>query len=335
MTFPFKIDLSTINGAQMPVALREMEAFKSKIENMNAGFNWQFEQFLKPQRDVDELIRRVFKPQSAVFAQHLRLLDSLNSSRLGGLEKLIEKNPFSIPLALPFGGDRVEKLIASLYSTSEFQKSIEEFVRPSKLLQQQISSAFGNYADLLARYPHDSIDFDEAGTASVAGELFSSDTVRQAISALRAPEGDPNNFIEQFSAQITKLKPALRALLLYIFLPYLVSIIANLQTPLYEPLWKELTIGSGPGAKNEVRETARKRFPIGGLHGYRFVTAKNLTVREGYRQRASEFDTLQFGKTVKLLKRQEGWSLIEYLDEDSETTRQGWVLSRYLAKFEP
>ena len=90
----------------------------------------------------------------------------------------------------------------------------------------------------------------------------------------------------------------------------------------------------GAGAKSEIRETAREKFAPGELRQHRFVTAKTLTVRHSARQRSPVVSTLKFGKMIKLLKKEDSWSLIEYFDDDSEAIGQGWVLSAYLTKFE-
>ena len=130
-----------------------------------------------------------------------------------------------------------------------------------------------------------------------------------------------------------KSKPAARAILLYILLPYIISIIANLHTPLYEEWWKQFQSTDPRAAKKEIVAVAKTSYRIEDLREYRFVISKILAVRNSPKQRGIEVDRLNLGKTIKLLKWERDWSLIEYSNGTESDLKQGWVLSRYLERF--
>lgn len=250
-----------------------------------------------------------------------------------GLETLVSQLQPTISQVLTKEFATFEKLRDGMSASLTLSRRLEDSFRPSLVFEEQLSRSLGTMKELLNRNPLSSISFDQAGVVSVAGELVSIESLQRAINALEVPTDEGDAFVENLLRQIAKLGPALRAIVLYILVPYIVSIIANLTTPLYEPLWKEVTTSNGPGAKAQIREVARERFSLSELRDHRFVTAKSLTIRQTPRQNAPPAGTLSFGKTVKLLKHEKDWSFIEYVDDDGITVSQGWVLARYLGKF--
>jgi hypothetical protein len=65
--------------------------------------------------------------------------------------------------------------------------------------------------------------------------------------------------------------PIRRFCVLYILLPYFISIIANLQTPIYENWWKEFSGSSPRQEAKEVRRLANEQFTHEQLKGLRLV----------------------------------------------------------------
>lgn len=319
---------------QMLPGLRKLQEELERLRAPDLRFSEQIERLMKPQLLAEERFRKMLEPQIALQDAFKRFIEPAQLPQVHGLEKLIAQLQPSISHTLTSEWKRFEQIQESLRPTTALQRLLEEALRPSKILEEQIARSLGSLNDLVARYPLSSIAFDETGSASVGGEVVATESLQQAVQELQTNASKSGDFIDQLLGQVAKLKPAIGALLLYILLPYIISIIANLTTPLYEPLWKDLATASGAGARSEVRETARERFIPGELRTHRFVTAKALAVRQTGRQRSPMIITLRFGKTVKLLSKEKHWSHIEYLDDESNTIQQGWVLSRYLAKFE-
>lgn len=94
-------------------------------------------------------------------------------------------------------------------------------------------------------------------------------------------------------------------------------------------------LGESPQAATKaVQENARTA--VGSpqlLVDYRYVSAKVLIVRQNPRARSPEVGRLSFGKAVRLLEKEKGFSLVIWTDTESGAEIQGWVFSRYLGKF--
>ncbi len=94
-------------------------------------------------------------------------------------------------------------------------------------------------------------------------------------------------------------------------------------------------LGQSPQADTKaVKEIARQA--IGApelLMEYRYVSAKVVIVRQNPKARSPELARLAFGKPVKLLKKERGFALVAWSDKEAGVEIQGWVFSRYLAKF--
>jgi len=238
---------------------------------------------------------------------------------------------------------------------SELKKVAERFIRPI----DEIAARFATQDSILQRLKR------EAGLASLwtsrideqVGQLAR--FIRETRAATDSPEPagaqavdeatiatELESALHEYAAAPThesaldvvlgwlkKSRPAVRAALLYILLPYIVSIVANLNTPLYEEWWKEFRGMDPREAKKEIIVIAATIYARQDLRDFRFVTSKTLTVRKSPRSRAPELATLHLGKTVKLLKWDGDWSFVEYTELDADLPEQGWVLSRYIAAF--
>jgi hypothetical protein len=191
--------------------------------------------------------------------------------------------------------------------------------------RDEIERLFSAYADIPIK-----LDDDEFG---IGDESVSAEQVRNALEMLCAPSGDGASADENFAKRFASLPGIIRWFVLCVLVPYFVSIIANLQTPYYERMFTDKQVPA-PGLKAEIRASGKSAFLGDDARYFRFVTAKQISVRETCRSKAKVVDALNFGKTVKLLRREKDWSVIEYLDDDSERVLQGCVYSRYLAKFE-
>lgn len=94
-------------------------------------------------------------------------------------------------------------------------------------------------------------------------------------------------------------------------------------------------LGESPqAAKKSVQESARA--VVGSpelLAEYRYVSAKELTVRQNPNARSPVIARFSFGKPVKLVKKENDFALVVWSDKESGAEVQGWVFARYLGKF--
>lgn len=311
-----------------------LQASIERLRTPEIQFREQIEQLLRPQLLQSERLLKMIEPKLALEDAYKHLLEPVRVPQMAGFEKLIDQLQPAISNTLVAEWKRLEQFQKTLFPTLELQQKLEEVVRPSKLIEEQLARSLGAIDALLTHYPLSSVTFDDVGGVSVAGEAVSRESLQQAAQDFQAQADESGDFLSHLFGQLAKLKPAVRALLLYLLLPYIISIVANLTTPLYEQLWKDLTTPRAAGTKSEVRAVARRIFVPGELHQHRFVTAKILSVRQTARLRSPAVSTLRFGKVVRLLQKQKDWCFVEYVEDDSDKVLQGWVLSRYLAKFE-
>lgn len=65
---------------------------------------------------------------------------------------------------------------------------------------------------------------------------------------------------------------------------------------------------------------------------YRIVTTNVLTVRNGKSKSSRKIGYTFFGEVVEIVRKERNWCLIRRYDRESETSIQGWVLTRYLGR---
>lgn len=65
---------------------------------------------------------------------------------------------------------------------------------------------------------------------------------------------------------------------------------------------------------------------------YRIVTTNVLTVRNGKSKSSRKIGYTFFGDVVEVVRKERNWCLIRRYDRESETSIQGWVLTRYLGR---
>jgi hypothetical protein len=178
------------------------------------------------------------------------------------------------------------------------------------------------------------VSFAEDGAITVNGYAIDASTTADDI---RAMEDIAQHGVSALSAIVNALQslaPYVRAVVLYVLLPYLISIIANINTPMHEEWWKSVRGQNNREATKEVKANSAIAYSPDDLRQFRFIKRPEISVRLTRSIQSPKLDELYFGKVVRLLKRERDWSFIEYVDTDTTELRQGWVLSRYLSRFD-
>lgn len=73
-------------------------------------------------------------------------------------------------------------------------------------------------------------------------------------------------------------------------------------------------------------------FELAAYSQLHIVRTGELMVRSAPKVKSKRLGTLTLGKKVKIIEKTRKWSFIEYYDEFTETYKEGWVFTRYLAK---
>jgi len=138
----------------------------------------------------------------------------------------------------------------------------------------------------------------------------------------------------QFQSWYDNLKPS-GQLLISLILSYWLAIAANLTTPIYED-WTHIFKTETPRSAGKlIVEEATELYSLSGLKDYRFVMVNtSLHVRIEANMNSEILDDLDNGKVVHFLTKSKRWAQVEYLCSDTGEEKIGWVLARYLKKFE-
>lgn len=235
--------------------------------------------------------------------------------------------------------DQMDKL---LEPQRRLQEQMNKWLEPQRRLHEQISEWFKpiemeNYlADILNKTNYDDIKYYSNGAISVEGEVFfANEFVDKYHYLFKSLEKLPSpaqalNFIWVF---LQKTKKPIAQVLLLIILPFIITLTANLSTPYFGNTVYELASKTKREKIKAIRIEAQRDFDLDWLKDYRFISVTTLNVRRNSSIKSKIVDEIHFGQVVKLMKRGRKWSLIEYIDEDTDLKVEGRVFNRYLSKF--
>ena len=123
--------------------------------------------------------------------------------------------------------------------------------------------------------------------------------------------------------------------------PFLSSLLAGFLLSPLAPIFdfyekKALEHPSPQEETKAVKQAARENVAdLRTLSAYRFVSSKQqLTVFATPRSKSVIVGSLRFGQTVRVLKVDRDFTLVEWASADGEVRVQGWVFSRYLKRFD-
>lgn len=319
---------------------------------------------LHPYRSIQEDFERLLKPQLE-FQNHIsHLLGPYNHARsyLEAIENPAVKLQQEMQQNL-YAVDAIRGQLQELLNPNlEAQKQIEELLRPQRWMHDQLADLLKPQADFLAsvrahlepvaivrdqianllnplnqylsKFQGLEINVDAAGNVFIDGNEVSAEEISDAINSFHAARQSVQEFVESFVAWLSQLTPRLRPAVLFLVLPYIISVVATLTTPLYQEWWRERISADPRVAKKEIVLEANEIHGRKELANYRFVYATRLHVRAAANMNSEVLDHLPLGKSVRVVRRQKAWTEIEYLIDSTGETSTGWVYSRYLHKFE-
>jgi hypothetical protein len=122
--------------------------------------------------------------------------------------------------------------------------------------------------------------------------------------------------------------------------PVLMTVVVLLLTPVFDHYIKQaLAAHSTPAQQSDPKQVKAAVRNLGLppllLSGHRYVDVKiSLPVRFSARMKAQEIGALPRASVVQVIQSDGSWVLIRWTDEKQDVVLQGWVLSRYLKKFQ-
>ncbi len=275
-----------------------------------------------------------------ILARERETHEKLMRAFTGGADAPWHRNFFGREIAALVGGNKLPFQVANLPAKDLEQinnpfKWIEEAASKHKSVYSALESALSVQREQIDRlfsvYAGSEIDINE-DEIGIGGERVSATQLRSAFDTLCASDTESKSDSESYAKRFASLPEVFQWFILCVLVPYIVSIIANLHTPYYERVLTTRT-EPAPGVKAEIRAAGMSVFLSGDARSFRFVNVKQLSVREACRSKSQLIDSLSFGKTVRLLRREKDWSVVEYSDK-SKQVLQDCVYSRYLTKFE-
>lgn len=216
---------------------------------------------------------------------------------------------------------------------AEFVASAWAYLKPSELAREQIQKLLNPLNQYLSELHDFAIDIDAAGNLLIDGEQIPAAEISAAAKTFDGAQESARTFLQDLVIWLGQLTPPLRQVFLFLVLPYVISIFANLTTPIYQEWWVEHVATEPRVAKKEIMFQAHEFYDENDLVDYRFVYATRLHVHAEERMRSEIIDSLYLGKSVRVIRRKKAWTEIEYLDESTRMVCRGWVYSRYLHKF--
>lgn len=286
-----------------------------KVSEPQRIMQQQIDKILEPQRRWQEYIDRFLEPQRSWQKQIDKILEPQRHLQ-EWIDKLLEPQKM-------------------------WQEHLDKILEPQRRLQEQINSLIEpekKWREILEKYLSnmESIKIDPSGAISFGTQSYTANEISAELDALGQQLSTASTFKEIFNslfAYLERIGRPLAHILLAILIPYIVAIIANVTTPIYEEWWSKYSGRTKQEITKSITEHGLAIYDIEQLRGHRFVLARSLHVRSGPSTNDEIVDKLSLGKVVGFLEKEKGWFLIEYYSEIEDRICKGWVFSKYLAKF--
>ncbi len=295
---------------RMDQILKPHRAWQEQIDKLlepQRKLQEQMEKYLEPQRRIQEQMNNYLEPHRKLQEQMERYLEPQRRLQ--------------------------EQMDKYLEPQRKLQEQMQKYLEPQRLLQDQISKYLSPLNEYLSSPSMGNVVVESSGAISVSGEIIDTEAVNESIESLSNDYSSTEEFLEQFFKLLEKLSNGARIVVIYLVFPYLLAIIANLTTPVYEEWWKEYTDFDQRTAKKQIIREANELYSTEELNEYRFVYASILHVRKSGSMNSEIIDELYLGKSIKIHEKLKRWSFIEFQDSETGNIKKGWVFSRYLHKF--
>jgi len=175
-----------------------------------------------------------------------------------------------------------------------------------------------------------SVEVAADGTVTLGGEVVTQAEIEQQVEAVE--EGieratSPENLFEWLVGFLKKTKPVIRYLVLYILIPYIITVYGNITTPTIKS-WVDSTEIQMRMIFHEVDSILN----IEDSGQWRTVVVGALGVYGIPNHNSRRIDMLTYGKPVLYIAKSKHWANIRYFDVSTGALRSGWVYLRYVKK---
>lgn len=137
-----------------------------------------------------------------------------------------------------------------------------------------------------------------------------------------------STFLEVFN----NLNPFVKLLIVFVFLHIVMPQLNNAFSSLYTTPIVEQFLKSRKLNTEEVRTIKKAPLLDVDVSRLRFVFKNDVKLRAKPSTSSEVLDVLVIGQVITVLERKKGWAEIAYVNDDDQTC-QGWIMTRYTAKF--
>ncbi|MBF5039166.1 SH3 domain-containing protein [Methylophilus sp. 13] len=336
--------------------------FIKQIERLNDPF--------KPYQEMIEKMERVsnpFKYQTDLMKQIERLNDPFKSHR-----EMIEKmervsNPFKYQtdfikqierLNDPFKPyqemiEKMERVSNPFKYQTDFIKQIERFNDPFKPYREMVervqTSSFNEAVKVLGQI-NSLVEKNQIELSKLVVNDDNTFTVEETNISFEEVGYISNRVNESFQIETTQnlerlylliieeLKklgsPKKQNYLLLIFSLLLCPLAVSVMTLYIDHHYFD----KPPESPRQIIKEVKRSTPLDSIRSlelreFRFVKCEILLVRTKPKSKSAILGQIYIGQTVRLIKKDGDWSLVERVDESTDLKIQGWVNSRYIEKF--
>ena len=152
--------------------------------------------------------------------------------------------------------------------------------------------------------------------------------IELAVNTYLINNSNESTFLDVFD----NLNPNIRLLIVFVFLQILMPQWNNTISSLYTTPIVEQFIKSRKLNTEEIRTIKKAPLQDVDTSRLRFVVKNDVKLRAKPSTSSDVLDALVIGQVITILERKKGWAEIAYVNDDDQTC-QGWIMTRYTAKF--
>jgi hypothetical protein len=291
--------------------------------------------YFEQERSMLESIREMYEPQGmlSALAQETSALESIRDmyKPFDMLSSLVQDSSL---LDAIHDMDRMKDIASSFLQNSSILATARDLQRTSEINFKSLFDNFQEYTSLFAQVDFNKLQLATGGAVTYDGDIVDvgeADSIVAEIVATLGVQVDFNQFIDLLVNRIQAQRGSLKAYLTQLLSNIIGGLIVAFML-LYMP---PFSMQSQKISQEIVREVKKELAAIvsqSEIRNLRFVKKNILHVYAGPNKQSERIDVIYFAKRVQVVGRKKTWRLIEYYDEVTGETREGWVHGRYLEK---
>ena len=336
------IDLLKSTAAHAAGSLGIMQREATKWETLMSSSLAEFAGVAEPMREMQVAIAQTtaqMQPAVAQAAESIGRIAIAVADWVGPLMQQSEKLSRYLESTVAQQG----KLAQSVFTTfkRQYAEDLGSLARDI-YSDQKLIAAFNKLNNLGEIAVAAKVEYSEDNVVSVDGNQISNEQIVSTIDSILP--GIIEDRFDHVDIQIGRLfdkvdairDSKLKAVVLRVVLPFVISLLVVWFTPVIENLRENIQQLKPKALVEKVQKELPAELPSEALRDVRIVIAKNgLRVREGPSCDTGTIAFLEYGSIITAIEKKKDWTRIQYSRNDEESNLlQGWVFSRYIHKID-